>query len=56
MNRLLVLSGFGVKSPACFRLEIAGWRLLFDLGEGLDFDTHSDISGPGRHGAVKSDL
>lgn len=52
MNRLLAVSGFGVKGPACFLLEIAGRRLLLDLGEGPDLGVRPDLSGIGRVDAV----
>ncbi|SCM75970.1 Beta-lactamase domain protein [uncultured Pleomorphomonas sp.] len=52
MSRLLAVSGFGAKGPACFLLEIAGRRLLLDLGEGPDFAIRPDLSGIGPVDAV----
>jgi Cft2 family RNA processing exonuclease len=34
INGLRLISGVGLKGPACFLLEAAGKRLLLDLGEG----------------------
>src|ERR1700729_1158207 len=31
---LRLISGVGAKGPACFLLEVAGKRLMLDLGEG----------------------
>src|ERR1051326_5149207 len=33
-NQLRLISGVGAKGPACFLLEVAGKRLMLDLGEG----------------------
>jgi len=52
MNRLLAVSGFGTKGPACFLLEMAGRRWLLDLGEGPDFNARPDLSGIGPVDAV----
>ncbi|MFT4151871.1 MAG: MBL fold metallo-hydrolase [Paracoccaceae bacterium] len=50
--RLTALSGFGVKGPACFLLEIDGRRLLLDLGRGPDGDALPDLAGVGRVDAI----
>lgn len=50
--RLRALSGLGVKGPACFLLEIAGRRLMLDLGRGPDGDALPDLSGVGRVDAI----
>ncbi|MCM5551579.1 MBL fold metallo-hydrolase [Pleomorphomonas sp. NRK KF1] len=52
MNRLLALSGFGAKGPACFLLEIEGRRLLLDLGEGPDSAMRPGLAGIGKVDAV----
>lgn len=56
MRRLTALSGFGVKGPACFLLEIEGRRLLLDLGQGPDGQggclVRPDLSGIGRVDAI----
>lgn len=50
--RLTALSGFGVKGPACFLLEIAGRRIMLDLGRGPDGDALPDLSGAGPVDAI----
>lgn len=52
MPRLTALSGFGAKGPACFLLELAGRRLLLDLGEGPDRGARPDLSNLGPVDAV----
>jgi len=50
--RLTALSGAGSKGPACFLMERAGQRWLFDLGEGPDAGVRPDLSGVGMVDAV----
>lgn len=50
--KLRALSGFGVKGPACFLLEIEGRRLVLDLGRGPDGDALPDVSGVGPVDAI----
>ena len=50
--KLTALSGFGVKGPACFLLEIAGRRILLDLGRGPDGDALPDLTDLGRVDAL----
>ncbi|AJE45775.1 MBL fold metallo-hydrolase [Celeribacter indicus] len=50
--RLTALSGLGTKGPACFLLEIAGRRLMLDLGKGPDGDTLPDLTGVGPVDAI----
>ncbi|WP_282603143.1 MBL fold metallo-hydrolase [Paracoccus sp. PARArs4] len=42
MDSVKILSGMGVKGPACIRLDVGGMRLILDCGtgpdEGADFD------------------
>ncbi len=45
MARLRVLSGLGGKLPAAFLLELAGTRILFDLGEGPEPGVFPDVRG-----------
>lgn len=52
MSRLTALSGFDVKGPACFLLEIGGRRLLLDLGEGPDRGRRPDLTGIGPIDAI----
>lgn len=52
MNRLLAVSGFGAKSPACFLAEMAGRRLLLDLGAGPDVGVRPDVSAVGPVDAI----
>ncbi|MBN9887316.1 MBL fold metallo-hydrolase [Salipiger abyssi] len=52
MARLTALSGLGRKSAAIFLLEIAGKRLLLDMGTGLEAGERPDLSGAGRIDAV----
>ena len=49
---LRAISGFGVKGPACFLLEVAGARLILDLGEGPDAGKRPDLTGVGRVDAI----
>ncbi len=49
---LKVISGVGVKGPACFLLDMAGKRLLLDLGEGPPPGVLPDVDGLGRIDAV----
>lgn len=46
------ISGFGVKGPACFLLELEGCRILLDFGQGPDEDAHLDLDAIGRIDAV----
>ncbi|MBU1176312.1 MAG: MBL fold metallo-hydrolase [Alphaproteobacteria bacterium] len=50
--KVRAISGFGVKGPACFVVEVGGLRLLVDCGRGPDFDTPPDLSGLGVIDAV----
>ncbi len=43
--RVTAISGYGVKGPACFLVQIAGRRLILDMGEGPDGDRRPDLSG-----------
>lgn len=52
MARLTVLSGVGGKLPAAFLLEMAGRRLLFDLGEGPQVGIFPDLTGVGNVDAI----
>lgn len=52
INRLTALSGAGVKGPACFLVEIAGRRLLLDLGEGPEAGRRPNLAGIGRIDAI----
>lgn len=52
MARLKVLSGVDGKLPAAFLLEMAGRRLLFDLGEGPQTGIFPDVSGVGPVDAI----
>ena len=44
MAKLTCVSGVGDKSPACFILEGAGKRIMFDLGEGPEPGVFPDLS------------
>lgn len=50
--RLTAISGVGVKGPACFLVEIAGRRLMLDLGRGPDGDALPDLAGVGPVDAI----
>lgn len=50
--RLRALSGYGAKGPACFLLEMAGRRLLLDIGRGPDADRLPDLAGVGPVDAI----
>jgi Cft2 family RNA processing exonuclease len=50
--KVRALSGFGAKGPACFLLEMAGRRLLLDIGRGPDDDRLPDLAGVGRVDAI----
>lgn len=52
MPRVTALAGFAAKGPACFLLEIAGRRLVLDLGEGPDAGLRPDVSGIGPVDAI----
>lgn len=52
MARLIALSGLGAKTPAAFLLELAGRRLLLDLGEGPEPGVRPDLSRAGRVDAI----
>ncbi|MCS0496485.1 MBL fold metallo-hydrolase [Ancylobacter sp. MQZ15Z-1] len=52
MKRATALSGWGVKGPACFLVEIDGRRLLLDLGEGPDAGRRPDLDGVGPVDAI----
>src|ERR1700761_3509314 len=49
---LRLISGVGAKGPACFLLELAGRRLLLDLGEGPPPGAIPDVGAIGRVDAV----
>src|ERR1700761_8500936 len=49
---LRLISGVGAKGPACFLLELAGRRLLLDLGEGPPPGAIPDVEAIGRVDAV----
>lgn len=49
---LRLISGVGAKGPACFLLELAGRRLLLDLGEGPPPGAVPDVAAIGRVDAV----
>ena len=46
-NTLRLVSGVGRKGPACFVVETAGKRLMFDLGEGPPSGLLPDVAGLG---------
>ncbi|MEC5398820.1 MBL fold metallo-hydrolase [Uliginosibacterium sp. H1] len=50
--QLHAISGLGSKGPACFLLEVAGRRLLFDLGAGPDAGVRPDVEDVGPVDAV----
>lgn len=52
MAVLTAFSGLGGKSPAAFLLEIAGRRILLDLGEGPTPGQRPDLEGVGRVDAI----
>lgn len=52
MPRLTALSGVGVKGPACFLLEMAGRRIMLDLGRGPDGDRLPALDGIGPVDAI----
>ncbi|WP_028714542.1 MBL fold metallo-hydrolase [Paracoccus sp. J55] len=52
MAVLTAFSGLGGKSPAAFLLEIAGRRILLDLGEGPTPGQRPDMDGIGRVDAI----
>lgn len=52
MAVLTAFSGLGGKTPAAFLLEIAGRRILLDLGEGPTPGQRPDLQGIGRVDAV----
>lgn len=52
MAVLTAFSGLGGKSPAAFLLEIAGRRILLDLGEGPTPGQRPDLEGIGRVDAI----
>jgi len=45
---LRLVSGVGVKGPACFVVEAAGKRLMLDLGEGPPPGALSGCRGGGK--------
>ncbi|WP_343315028.1 MBL fold metallo-hydrolase [Brucella sp. BE17] len=49
---LTAISGLGGKAPACFVLEIAGKRIMFDLGEGPEPGVFPDLSEVGHVDAI----
>lgn len=49
---LTAVSGLGGKAPACFLLEIAGKRLMFDLGEGPEPGVFPDLTEVGHVDAI----
>ncbi|GAB4068756.1 MBL fold metallo-hydrolase [Ancylobacter sonchi] len=52
MRRLVALSGWGVKGPACFLLEMAGRRVLLDLGEGPEAGRRPHLGGVPKVDAI----
>lgn len=46
------ISGFGVKGPAAFLLELGGRRVLLDCGEGPDAKRRPDLAGVGPFDAA----
>ncbi|MDF3606364.1 MBL fold metallo-hydrolase [Paracoccus sp. DMF-8] len=52
MAVLTAFSGLGGKSPAAFLLQIAGRRILLDLGEGPTPGQRPDLTGIGRVDAI----
>jgi Cft2 family RNA processing exonuclease len=50
--RVRAISGYGVKGPAAFLLELNGPRFLLDCGRGPDGDAVPDLSDIGRIDAV----
>lgn len=52
MRRVTALGGFDAKGPACFLVELAGARLLLDLGRGPDDAARPRLEGLGRIDAV----
>lgn len=52
MAVLTAFSGLGGKTPAAFLLEIAGRRILLDLGEGPTPGQRPDLDGIGRVDAI----
>ncbi|TCO74166.1 MBL fold metallo-hydrolase [Rhodovulum euryhalinum] len=52
MPRLVALSGFDAKGPACFLLELGGARLMLDLGTGPDAGRLPDLAGVGPVDAI----
>jgi Cft2 family RNA processing exonuclease len=49
---LRLISGVGVKGPACFLLEAAGKRIMLDLGEGPPAGLLPDVEGLGTIDAL----
>src|ERR1700733_3065420 len=49
---LRLISGVGAKGPACFLLEIAGKRIILDLGEGPPPGLFPDVDGIGTIDAL----
>ena len=49
---LRLISGVGAKGPACFVLEMAGRRIMLDLGEGPPPGLLPDVTGLGRLDAL----
>ncbi len=49
---LRLISGVGAKGPACFVVEVAGKRLILDLGEGPPPGCMPDLDGVGAVDAV----
>lgn len=52
MKRLVALSGWGVKGPACFLVDIEGRRFLLDLGEGPDAGRRPSLGGVANVDAI----
>ncbi|GGA62514.1 MBL fold metallo-hydrolase [Pelagibacterium lentulum] len=50
--RITALSGFGVKGPACFLIEIEDRRFILDLGAGPDLGLKPNLENVGRVDAV----
>jgi hypothetical protein len=50
--KVTAISGYGVKGPACFLLEIDGRRLLLDCGEGPEPGVRPDVARIGHVDAI----
>jgi Cft2 family RNA processing exonuclease len=50
--KIIPISGYGIKGPACFLVETDGRRLLLDLGEGPEPGLKPDVARIGKVDAV----